>query len=94
MRINPLTSLAPTLPSNMVAPSFISSCDSNDISVGKLFVEKNEFILQLYKVAFRDKFDFKIAWSTTTRFEAHCCQNHVNGVFEQLEVRTSKMFLG
>ncbi|XP_024033542.1 uncharacterized protein LOC112095668 [Citrus clementina] len=57
----------------MVAPSFVSSCDSDDISVGKLFTEKNELILQLRKVAFRDKFDFKIAWSTTTRFEAHCC---------------------
>ncbi|XP_024034810.1 uncharacterized protein LOC127899106 [Citrus sinensis] len=56
----------------MVAPSFVSSCDSDDISVGKLFAEKNEFILQLRKVAFRDKFDFKIARSTTTRFEAHC----------------------
>ncbi|KAH9661359.1 SWIM-type domain-containing protein [Citrus sinensis] len=72
-RIDPLTSLAPTLPSNMVAPSFVSSCDSDDISVGKLFAEKNELILQLRKVAFRDKFDFKIARSTTTRFEAHCC---------------------
>ncbi|KAH9715482.1 SWIM-type domain-containing protein [Citrus sinensis] len=72
-RIDPLTSVAPTLPSNMVTPSFVSSCDSDDISVGKLFAEKNEFILQLRKVAFRDKFDFKIARSTTTRFEAHCC---------------------
>ncbi|KAH9676794.1 SWIM-type domain-containing protein [Citrus sinensis] len=72
-RIDPLTSVAPTLPSNKVAPSFVSSCDSDDISVGKLFAEKNEFILQLRKVAFRDKFDFKIARSTTTRFEAHCC---------------------
>ncbi|KAH9704759.1 SWIM-type domain-containing protein [Citrus sinensis] len=72
-RIDPLTNVAPTLPSNMVAPSFVSSCDSDDISVGKLFAEKNEFILQLRKVAFRDKFDFKIARSTTTRFEAHCC---------------------
>ncbi|KAH9724844.1 ADP-ribosyl cyclase/cyclic ADP-ribose hydrolase [Citrus sinensis] len=48
-RIDPLTSLAPTLPSNMVAPSFVSSCDSDDISVGKLFAEKNELILQLRK---------------------------------------------
>ncbi|KAH9762892.1 SWIM-type domain-containing protein [Citrus sinensis] len=71
--IDPLTSLTPILPSNMVASSFLSRCGSNDISVGKLFAEKNEFILQLRKVAFRDKFDFKIAWSTTTRFEAHCC---------------------
>ena len=71
-RIDPLTSLAPTLPSNIVAPSFVSNCNSDDISVGKLFIEKNEFILQLRKVAFRDKFDFKIARSTMTRFEAHC----------------------
>ncbi|KAH9800467.1 SWIM-type domain-containing protein [Citrus sinensis] len=48
-RIDPLTSLAPTLPSNMVASSFVSSCDSNNISVGKLFAEKNELILQLRK---------------------------------------------
>ena len=72
-RIDSLISLAPILPSNMVAPSFLSSYDSNDISVGKLFAEKNELILQLRKVAFRDKFDFKIARFTTTRFEAHCC---------------------
>ncbi|KAH9779504.1 SWIM-type domain-containing protein [Citrus sinensis] len=57
-------------PSNV--PSFQHE-DEYDISVGKLFAEKNEFILQLRKVAFRDKFDFKIARSTTTRFEAHCC---------------------
>ncbi|KAH9786100.1 SWIM-type domain-containing protein [Citrus sinensis] len=72
-RIDPLTSLAPTLPLNMVAPRFVSSCDSEDISVGKLFAEKNKFILQLRKVAFRNKFDFKIARSTMTRFEGHCC---------------------
>ena len=72
-RIDPLTSLAPTLPSNIVAPNFVNSCDSDDISVGKLFAEKNELILQLRKVAFRDKFDFKIARSITTRFEAYCC---------------------
>ena len=72
-RIDPLTRLAPILPSNMVAPSFLSICDSDDFSVGKLFAEKNEVILQLRKVGFRDKFDFKIARSTTTRFEAHCC---------------------
>ncbi|KAH9652077.1 SWIM-type domain-containing protein [Citrus sinensis] len=60
---------------NRPSPSMVRSrsCDSDDISVGKLFAEKNEFILQLRKVAFRDKFDFKIVWSTTTLFEAHCC---------------------
>ena len=36
-RIDPLTSLALILPSNMVAQSFVSSSDSDDISVGKLF---------------------------------------------------------
>ena len=72
-RIDPLISLAPILPSNMVAPSFLSSSNSDDISVGKLFTEKNELILQLCKVAFRDKFDFKIARFTTTCFEAHYC---------------------
>ena len=58
-RIDLLTSLPPILPSSMVAPSFLSSSDSNDISVGKIFAEKNELILQLRKVAFRDKFDFQ-----------------------------------
>ncbi|KAH9795044.1 SWIM-type domain-containing protein [Citrus sinensis] len=60
-------------PSNILSFQHEDDCDSDDISVGKLFTEKNEFILQLRKVAFRDKFDFKIARSTTTRFEAHCC---------------------
>ena len=46
---------------------------SDDINVGKVFAEKNELILQQRKVAFRDKFDFKIAWSTTTPFETYCC---------------------
>ena len=71
MRIDPLISLAPILLSNIVAPNFVSSFDSDDIGVAKLFAEKNELILQLHKVAFRDKFDFKIARSTMTRFEAH-----------------------
>ncbi|KAH9750661.1 SWIM-type domain-containing protein [Citrus sinensis] len=39
-RIDPFTSLAPTLPSNMVAPSFVSSCDSDDISVEKYIQDK------------------------------------------------------
>ena len=53
-RIDPLTSLTPILPSNMVAPNFLSNSNSDDINVGKLFSEKNELILQLRKVAFRD----------------------------------------
>ena len=57
----------------MVVPNFLDNCDLDDISVGKLFVEKNELILQLRKIVFRDKFDFKIARSTTTCFEAYCC---------------------
>ena len=72
-RIDSLTSLAPILPSNMVAPSFLSSCDLDNIIVGKLFAKKNELILQLRKVAFRDKFDFKIARSTMKCFKAYCC---------------------
>ncbi|KAH9662769.1 SWIM-type domain-containing protein [Citrus sinensis] len=39
-RIDPLISLTPTLPSNMVAPSFVSSCDSDDISVEKYIQDK------------------------------------------------------
>ena len=69
-KVDLFTSLTPILPSSMVALNFLSSCDSDDISVGKLFAEKNELILELCKVVFRDKFDFKIARSTTTRFEA------------------------
>ena len=41
--------------------------------MGKLFAEKNKLILQLRKVTFRDKFDFKIARFTMTRFEVHSC---------------------
>ena len=72
-RIDPLTSLALILPLNMVAPNFLNSCDSYNISAGKLFTKKNELILQLRKVSFRDKFNFKIVQSTTTRFKAHSC---------------------
>ncbi|KAH9694855.1 SWIM-type domain-containing protein [Citrus sinensis] len=66
------------LPSNLVAPDLVRSCNSADIGVGKLFAEKNELILELRKVALREKFDFKIAWSTTTRFEAHCSSESCN----------------
>ncbi|KAH9667253.1 SWIM-type domain-containing protein [Citrus sinensis] len=78
-RIDPLTSLAPTLPSNMVAPSFVSSCDSDDISVGKLFAEKNEFILQLRKVAFRDKCsnEDNVPWVVRRIDNVHTCHNEV-----------------
>ena len=44
-RIDPLISLTSILPSNMVALSFLNSSDSDDISVGKLFAEKNKLIL-------------------------------------------------
>ena len=40
--------------------------------MGKLFDSKYNLILELRKVSFRDKFDFKVARSTSTRFEAHC----------------------
>ena len=91
-KVDSFTSFAPILPLSMIALNFLSSFDAYDISVGKLFVEKNELILQLCKVVFRDKFDFKIARSTTTRFEAIVVRNHANDVFEQLEVRMSRMF--
>ena len=59
--VNSLVSLAPVLSSNLVAPDLVRSCNSADIGVGKLFAEKNELILELRKVALREKFDFKIA---------------------------------
>ncbi|KAH9659886.1 SWIM-type domain-containing protein [Citrus sinensis] len=76
--VDPLVSLALILPSNLVAPDLVRSCNSADIGVGKLFAEKNELILELRKVALREKFDFKIARSTTTRFEAHCSSESCN----------------
>ena len=65
-------SLAPVLPSNLAAPDLVRNCNYDEISMGKLFVAKNELILELRKVALRDKFDFKITRLTTTRFEAQC----------------------
>ena len=70
--VNPLVSLALILPSNLVVPDLVRSYNSADIGVGKLFVENNELIPELRKVALRDKFDSKIARSTMTRFKAHC----------------------
>ena len=70
--IDPLASLAPVLLSNLAAPNLVRSCNSTDICVGKLFAEKNELIQELRKVAWQEKFDFKIARSTTTCFEAYC----------------------
>ena len=92
--VNPLVSLAPVLPLNLVAPDLVRSCNSDDIGVRKLFAEKNELILELRKVALREKFDFKIAQSTTTRFETHCSSESCNCVFAQRKVRMSRMFLG
>ena len=48
--VNPLVSLAPVLPSNLVVPDLVRSCNSVDIDVRKLFAEKNELILELCKV--------------------------------------------
>ena len=76
--VNPLVSLALVLSSNLVASDFVRSCNFVDIGVGKLFAEKNELILELRKVALREKFDFKIARSTTTHFEAHCSSKSCN----------------
>ena len=69
--IYPFVSLALILPSDLVALDLVRSYNSTGIGVGKLFAKKNELILELHKVALRDKFDFKITWSTMTRFEAH-----------------------
>ena len=76
--VNPLVSLTPVLPSNLVAPDLVRSCNSANIGVGKLFAEKNELILELRKVALQEKFDFKIVQSITTRFEAHCSSESCN----------------
>ena len=65
--IDSLVSLDLVLPSNLVGLDLVRSCNSADISVGKLFTKNNELILELHKVSLR-----KIAWSTTTCFEAHC----------------------
>ena len=70
--VDHLAQLAPVLPSNLAAPNLVRNYNYDDISVGKLFVAKNELILQLRKVALRGKFDFRITRSTTTRFEAQC----------------------
>ena len=60
--------------------------------MGKLFAEKNELILQLRKVAFRDKFDLHGLQRHVLRLIV--VRNHINGVSEQLEVRTSIIVLG
>ena len=65
-------SLAPVLPLNLATPDLVRNCNYDEISMGKLFVAKNELILELRKVSLRGKFDFKITRSTTTRFEAQC----------------------
>ncbi|KAH9647176.1 SWIM-type domain-containing protein [Citrus sinensis] len=70
--VDHLAQLAPVLPSNLAAPNLVRNYNYDDISVGKLFVAKNELILQLRKVALRGKFDFRITRSTTTHFEAQC----------------------
>lgn len=64
-------SFAPILPSNFVFPNLVTSYNSDDISVGKLFAEKNKLILELHKVTLRDKFDFKIIQYTLLHFKAH-----------------------
>lgn len=70
--IDPLVSLSLVLPSNLVALNLVRSCNYDDICMGKLFTEKNELMLELRKVALRDKFDLKIVRSITTHFEAYC----------------------
>lgn len=48
--VDPLINIVPTLPSNLVTLNLIRSCNSNDISVSKLFAKKNKLILELHKV--------------------------------------------
>lgn len=48
--VDPFVSLAPVLLSNLVAPDLIKSYNSNDISIGRLFVKNNELILELLKL--------------------------------------------
>lgn len=72
VEVDPLVSIAPVLPSDLVAPDFVRHIGCNDICVGKLFDSKYNLMLELRKVSLRDKFDFKVARSTSTHFEAHC----------------------
>ncbi|KAH9671275.1 SWIM-type domain-containing protein [Citrus sinensis] len=67
-RIDPLTSLAPTLPSNMVAPSFVSSCDSDDISV-----ESCKWRIR----ATRSSNEQNVPWVVKRINNVHTCHNEV-----------------
>lgn len=68
--VDHLVSLTLILLSDLVAPHFARSCNFDDISMSKLFNERNELLLELHKVALREKFDFEIEQSTTTCFKA------------------------
>lgn len=70
--VDPHISIAPILPSDLVALDFVRNIRSNDICVGKLFDSKYSLILELHKISLRDTFDFKVARSILTCFEAHC----------------------
>ncbi|KAH9802359.1 SWIM-type domain-containing protein [Citrus sinensis] len=83
-RIDPLTSLALTLPSNMVAPSFVSSCDSDDISVGKLFAEKScsNFAFEhescKWRIrATRSSNEQNVPWVVKRIDNVHTCHNEI-----------------
>ncbi|KAH9662765.1 SWIM-type domain-containing protein [Citrus sinensis] len=67
-RIDPLISLTPTLPSNMVAPSFVSSCDSDDISV-----ESCKWRIR----ATRCSNEQNVPWVVKRIDNVHTCQNEV-----------------
>ena len=49
--VNPIISIAPVLPSDLVAPDFVRKIGSIDIYIGKLFDSKYNLILKLRKVS-------------------------------------------
>lgn len=49
LAVDPLVSIAPVLPSDLVAPEFIRNIGPNDICVGKLFDSKYNLVLNYTK---------------------------------------------
>ncbi|KAH9778636.1 hypothetical protein KPL71_007411 [Citrus sinensis] len=66
-RIDPLTSLAPTLPSNMVVPSFVSSCDSDDISVEKYIQDKRIYTPNDIRVDIQQEYGVQLTYQQAYR---------------------------
>ena len=48
--VDPLVSFTPVLFSNLAIPDIVRSCNFANIGVSKLFVEKNELILEMCKM--------------------------------------------